>query len=1102
MIESVVSLIFPGKNKSNIFRLFIIDFSALGEEQNRVHVLSFIKKSILISNIFQAQNGECVPCDGLCPKICQFSDTVHAGNIEDFRNCTVLEGSLTILDSTFNGFQQIYQNFTFGPRYPVMDPDRLEVFSTLKEVTGFINIQAHHPRFTNLSAFRNLEVIGGRHLTEYFSALYIVKTSLESLDLKSLNKIRSGSVAILENNDLCYAENISWQKIMQSQAHNTLLQNNKAPESCHLQGHVCDSQCSGEGCWGPGNQLCLSCKNFMAETECVESCDPGKGLYKSNNNQTCMKCDAECDVTCSGPGPGNCIRCKHVKDGPFCVSACPSSKYNNTYGECQDCHRNCVGGCKGPANNIGPHGCNSCDKAIINKELEVVQCLHESAQCPDGYFYEWVGPDQQGKLKALAGRAICRPCHPLCKRCNGYGFHEDVCQECNGYNQDQQCTDQCSSDYFPDQERRRCVPCARECSGCSGPGTTQCKACKSFRVYLNGGYAADDDQTTPFNCTETCHGEFPYKNFPENDDGVPGDPFCSVELLQGGIPIASESAVPAIIGGIISCIILLGIFVSVGCWRWNTIEKRKENISKMAIAMQGDYANEPLRPTNIKPNLARFRIVKEEELRKGGILGYGAFGTVFKGVWVPEGDNVKIPVAIKVLREGTGNENEILEEAKIMATVEHPNLLHLIAVCMTSQMMLVTQLMPLGCLLDYVRNNKDKIGSKPLLNWCTQIARGMAHLEDMRLVHRDLAARNVLVQSPNCVKITDFGLAKLLNLNEDEYKAHGGKMPIKWLALECISQRVFTHKSDVWAFGVTCWELFTYGGRPYENVKVHDVHDLLAKGERLSQPAMCSIDVYMLMVKCWMLEPESRPSFKDLAEEFAKMARDPGRYLVIPGDKLMRLPSYTTQDEKELIRNLASAIGGNEAVLMAEEYLNPGQVASQATLNTPVDTPLPSTPTQKFFPQNMPPPPYSSVSQLTSHRNSRYGSTHGVNDAFSTMGSRKYNSNFFSQSCDPLKMLEDDMVDCQSYGGPYNYSNTGTGRNPNKTRPPNVALPLDADEYLVPSPQSPPPATPNSINNNVKNTYMDLISDGSSQQNSGMFVYPPPQSYFAPGNTA
>ena len=66
------------------------------------------------------------------------------------------------------------------------------------------------------------------------------------------------------------------------------------------------------------------------------------------------------------------------------------------------------------------------------------------------------------------------------------------------------------------------------------------------------------------------------------------------------------------------------------------------------------------------------------------------------------------------------------------------------------------------------------------------------------------------MQTPRCVKITHFSLAKLLDINEDEYKLAGGKMLIKWLALECIQHRVFTHKSDVWAFGVTTvWELLT-----------------------------------------------------------------------------------------------------------------------------------------------------------------------------------------------------------------------------------------------------------------------------------------------------
>ena len=50
--------------------------------------------------------------------------------------------------------------------------------------------------------------------------------------------------------------------------------------------------------------------------------------------------------------------------------------------------------------------------------------------------------------------------------------------------------------------------------------------------------------------------------------------------------------------------------------------------------------------------------------------------------------------------------------------------------------------------------------------------------------------------------------------------------------------------------GVTVWELFTYGKRPYEHVRAKDVPDLLQKGERLPQPHICTIDVYMIMIKC------------------------------------------------------------------------------------------------------------------------------------------------------------------------------------------------------------------------------------------------------------
>lgn len=524
---------------------------------------------------------------------------------------------------------------------------------------------------------------------------------------------------------------------------------------------------------------------------------------------------------------------------------------------------------------------------MIENQLDV--CLHKSEPCPDGYFYEWVRTEQQAFLKPLSGKAICRKCHPRCKKCSSYGFHENVCQQCTKYKKGEQCEDECPVDDYSDDSTHECIPCHEECKGCTGPGPDNCLTCRNFKIYDDG----NPTNNLSFVCASLCPPEYPHRVFPDDKS----DAYCSSAAAGPLLGPLSSNKVPIVIITLFS-IAVIG-FVVVGivvCKRCKNL-KDKEKALKMTMTLTGLDDNEPLRPTNVMPNLAQLRIIKEADIRKGEILGYGAFGTVFKGVWVPEGESNKIPVAIKVLREDTGvnTSKEFLGEAYIMASVDHPNLLQLLAVCMTSQMMLITQLMPLGCLLDFVRTNKDKIGSKPLLTWCTQIAKGMAYLEEKRLVHRDLAARNVLVQTPGCVKITDFGLAKLLDINEEEYKAAGGKMPIKWLALECIQHRIFTHKSDVWAFGVTVWEVLTYGGRPYDNVSARDVPELLENGERLPQPSICTIDVYMIMIKCWMLDAESRPGFKELTEDFAKMSRDPGRYLVVPGDKHMRLHNYPNQ---------------------------------------------------------------------------------------------------------------------------------------------------------------------------------------------------------------
>ena len=84
-----------------------------------------------------------------------------------------------------------------------------------------------------------------------------------------------------------------------------------------------------------------------------------------------------------------------------------------------------------------------------------------------------------------------------------------------------------------------------------------------------------------------------------------------------------------------------------------------------------------------------------------------------------------------------------------MACCDHENLVRFVAVCQTQPPKLITEFLPRGDALRYVRRRRDQLSSKQLLSWCHQISDGMAYLseykEGTKLVHRDLAARNILV---------------------------------------------------------------------------------------------------------------------------------------------------------------------------------------------------------------------------------------------------------------------------------------------------------------------------------------------------------------------
>jgi len=162
----------------------------------------------------------------------------------------------------------------------------------------------------------------------------------------------------------------------------------------------------------------------------------------------------------------------------------------------------------------------------------------------------------------------------------------------------------------------------------------------------------------------------------------------------------------------------------------------------------------------------------------------------------------------------------------------------------------------------------DSITPQNMMSFSWQIAQGMQYLSAKGIVHRDLAARNVLVCDNKLVKVADFGLARS-TLGENVYHMTGqhNKLPVKWMSPEAINDGIFTTKSDVWSYGVLLWEIATLGGFPYPGIKNRELMRLLKRGYRMEKPDTCSEEFYQMMRRCWVDNPDLRPTFTALCQE-------------------------------------------------------------------------------------------------------------------------------------------------------------------------------------------------------------------------------------------
>lgn len=334
-------------------------------------------------------------------------------------------------------------------------------------------------------------------------------------------------------------------------------------------------------------------------------------------------------------------------------------------------------------------------------------------------------------------------------------------------------------------------------------------------------------------------------------------------------------------------------------------------------------------------------VVDRNALSLGKVLGEGEFGSVMEGrLSQPEGAPQK--VAVKTMKLDNFSQREIeefLSEAACMKDFDHPNVIKLLGVCIelsslqVPKPMVILPFMKYGDLHSFLLRSRLEMAPQfvplqTLVKFMVDIALGMEYLSSRNFLHRDLAARNCMLRDDMTVCVADFGLSKKIYSGDYYRQGRIAKMPVKWIALESLADRVYTTKSDVWAFGVTMWEIATRGMTPYPGVQNHEIYEYLFHGQRLKKPEDCLDELYEIMSECWRADPATRPTFSQLKVQLEKLLEN------LPSAKACRDVIYinTGLPEQSPDSTQDSGFPQADSDLDAGEASEPGSPGTEAAL--------------------------------------------------------------------------------------------------------------------------------------------------------------------------
>ncbi|KAI9559363.1 hypothetical protein GHT06_016152 [Daphnia sinensis] len=218
------------------------------------------------------------------------------------------------------------------------------------------------------------------------------------------------------------------------------------------------------------------------------------------------------------------------------------------------------------------------------------------------------------------------------------------------------------------------------------------------------------------------------------------------------------------------------------------------------------------------------------------------------------------------------------------------------------------------------------ISTADLISWSFQIARGMDYLASRKVLHGDLAARNVLLADGGVAKVADFGMSRNMYYEGNYQKESQGLMPVKWMAIESLTDRRFSTQSDVWSYGVLLWEIFTLGKVPYPGMEAnHELIQQLEKGYRMEKPQFAPNYFGEIMAGCWKSDPQERPSFSHIEQQISRQMES-----TVSDHYLNLNESYEKLNQEKVSTPANEPLGLAKALDSKKEKLNRSSSVSDA----------------------------------------------------------------------------------------------------------------------------------------------------------------------------